>query len=106
LSHANHKQVRYEDLVSDTEAVLTDLCEFLEIECNETLLQQMLQGYGTAANGVVLSSEPWKSGVKASSQTLTSSNGTKFEKLFDIPQRTYIVERLAPVKKEDEEMRG
>ncbi|MBP0000452.1 MAG: sulfotransferase [Cyanobacteria bacterium SID2] len=94
LNHPHHIRVYYEDLVADTTGVLRNLCEFLELDRSENTLQQVLQGYGAAANQVVLSSEPWKAGVKTASQMLASANGTKFETLFDTSQRRYILDRL------------
>jgi hypothetical protein len=90
LHKPNHAMVRYERLVQAPQPVLRELCQFLKVDFQES----MLQDYGTAAQQVVLDSEPWKAAV---SQTIRNANSRKFYKLFSEEQQQTILEQLAAV---------
>ncbi len=44
LAPKEYRMVRYEDLIADPETVLTELCEFLQIEYHDCLLRQTRNG--------------------------------------------------------------
>lgn len=90
LAKPNHAMVRYERLVQAPQPVLRELCQFLRVNFQAS----MLQNYGTAAQQVVLESEPWKAAV---SQTIRSANSRKFYELFSEEQQQTILEQLAAV---------
>ena len=86
---SNHILVRYEQLVQNTQLVLEEICKFLEIPFTDVMLQQ----YSTVAEQLILSQElPWKNTV---SKPICNTNGNKFSKLFNEPQKHYIIERLS-----------
>jgi hypothetical protein len=87
LGKPNHLLVRYENLVEDPEAVLREICAFLDINFDKG----MLQDHREVAKRVVLSKEEWKAGA---STAVTNANGAKFQQLFTPEQRTYILDHL------------
>jgi LPS sulfotransferase NodH len=89
----NHHVVTYERLVEDTPAVLAELCDFLGVPFEES----MLQGYAKAANQLVRNKRGWQAGVF---QPIHNTNATKFFELFDEKQRRYILQRLSPLPRE------
>ena len=89
LHKFNHMLVRYEKLVEDAQSVLEEICKFLAISFTDIMLQQ----YSTVAEQLILKRElPWKNTV---SKPICNTNGNKFSKLFDEPQKHYIIERLS-----------
>jgi len=88
LHKFNHTLVRYDQLVEAPRQVLEELCEFINIEFDEAILQQR----GSAVKKVVLMNEPWKASV---SQAICNTKATKFYKQFNERQRQYILEKLA-----------
>lgn len=87
----NHKIVRYEQLVDQTEAILIELSQFMQIEFDP----QMLQGYNTVAQQVSLAHEPWKKAVR---KKIQNTNSRKFYQVFNEQQQQYICERIATTK--------
>ena len=85
--HPAHMLVRYDDLVTSTEAVLRDICRFLGLEYST----HMIENRGQANRPLVMSKEPWKA---EASQPLTLHKGEKFERLFDAEQQKHIQSRL------------
>jgi hypothetical protein len=90
LAKPNHTLVRYEHLVQDTRLTLAQLCQFLGLDFQTS----MLQDYGAAAQHLVLNSEPWKATV---GQRIQNANAQKFTKLFTETEQRYILEQLATV---------
>lgn len=95
LHKPNHALVRYERLVQDPEAVLTELCGFLGVEFSEAMLLER----SAAAKRVVLESEPWKASVGGA---IANANSKKFFELFDEAQRKYVLSRLSAVDLDEE----
>ncbi len=93
LAHKNrpsHKLVTYEELVAQPRAVLTGLCDFIQVHFED----EMLREHAEASAQLVTDDEPWKAGVGGA---LHSANGTKFRKVFDSGQQQYVLGRLAEV---------
>lgn len=86
----NHILVVYENLINNPRAVLEELCDFMGVEFNES----MLQDHKLAAKSLVLESEPWKSSVY---QPISKDSSNKFLKLFDDREREYIRSRLLEI---------
>ncbi|MBE9040025.1 sulfotransferase [Oscillatoriales cyanobacterium LEGE 11467] len=86
----HHTVVRYEALVENSQEVLKDLCEAIEIEFDP----MMLQGYRAAAKQVVRQDETWKASAE---QPIHNANGKKFYKVFDEAQREHILAKLSQV---------
>jgi hypothetical protein len=101
----NHTLVRYEQLMEDLRSGLTELCGFIGIAFNETMLQE----YGAVAKQVALKWELWKVSV---GETIQTTSSKKFYELFDEEQRRYILDRLSEVNidnlsvKSTEKVRG
>ena len=89
----NHILVKYERLVDNPRAVVQELCQWLNIPFQETMLEE----YKLAARQVVLPNEPWKAAVN---QGIHSANGKKFYQLFNEEQRNYILHRLENINLE------
>lgn len=90
LHQPNHMLVKYEDLVNNPRIVLEELCDFIDIEFDES----MLQNHSSAAESLVLASEPWKVCVY---QPISKNGSNKFLKLFDEQERKYICSQLVEV---------
>ncbi|NEP76837.1 MAG: sulfotransferase [Okeania sp. SIO3B3] len=90
LSQLNHILVEYEKLVENPRTVLTEVCEFIGVEFTE----KMLQDYQIVGKKVSLASEPWKASVV---DKINSTNGKKFQSLFNQKQQTYILKQLSEV---------
>lgn len=88
LHKPNHILVCYEELVENPSLVLKELCQFISIEFDET----MLKGYKSVAKQVTLPDEPWKKSV---GDSIKSANGTKFYELFNEEQRAYILQQIS-----------
>jgi LPS sulfotransferase NodH len=86
-SAPQHTLVQYEQLVANPQPVLTQLCEFLGLAFEESMLQE----YQAAAKKVVRKDETWKA---AASQPIANANGKKFYQVFDTVQRQHILMRL------------
>jgi len=87
----NHHVVTYERMVDDTPGVLKELCEFMQIE----YLESMLDDYRSAARNVILEKSAWKSGVFGE---IKRDSGEKFRAIFTEEQQAYIRDRLTPIR--------
>lgn len=88
--HPNHKVIAYERLVTETPAVLQELCRFLGVPYDRT----MLEDYGETAEKVILEKEGWKANNR---DRIQNANATKFYALFNEEERAYIERRLIPL---------
>jgi len=79
--------VRLERLVSDTEAVVQQMCHFAGLSFN----RQMIDGRAQAASKVITATEPWKADVLT---PIRSAMDDKFDRLFNGEQKAYIEARL------------
>ena len=59
VGQENHRVVSYDRLLADPRAVIADLCDFMHVPFEET----MLSDYGKTADRLVQNWEAWKSGV-------------------------------------------
>jgi hypothetical protein len=82
-----HHFVCYEELVSEPEKILRDVCRFLG--CDYT--NDMIRCYGNAAEKLVQSNEPWKNGNFTG---IRVTSDTKFLELFNDVQRQYIQDNI------------
>ena len=87
----NHAFVRYEELVTQPEAILSQLCDFIGLPFEATMLTE----YRTTADHLILPHETWKNPVK---QSIRSTNGTKFKRVFNHAQQDYIWKHLKPIE--------
>jgi len=88
MKRPGHIAIAYEQLVDDPDLVLRRLCEFLEIEQDDGLVER----YSNVAR-FVSAGEPWKASVH---KGIVNAN-TKFGELFTPEQQAYIKERLLDV---------
>ncbi len=79
--------VRYERLVSETDAVLREICAFAGLPFRPEMIQRRAE----AAGAVVCVDEPWKRGVLEPLQPATAD---KFDRIFSAEQKAYIEARL------------
>jgi hypothetical protein len=85
LPRDNHILVRYENLAMSTETELTQLCEFIGIPFNLS----MIQDYRKASESLIMKHEAkWKEKVQ---KRIEIANGKKFHRLFDDEQKKYIL---------------
>jgi hypothetical protein len=82
--------VRYERLLSETEAALREICEFAGLRFS----REMLDRRSEAAPALILDFETWKTRVLGAVPT---SSESKFDQLFDAGQKAYIESRLEPI---------
>lgn len=87
---ANHKLVKYEQLLAEPKVVLAKLCQFIGVEFDE----KMLQDYSKTSKQLILEREPWKASV---GEPIKKTNSVKFYKLFDAEQREYIQNQISAV---------
>ncbi len=90
LNKPNHFLVRYEKLVENPELILRQLCEFMGVNFEAS----MLQDYGQIAQQVSRQDEAWKASV---GQPINNANSTKFYQLFNPEQQQYILDQLSGV---------
>lgn len=90
IGHSAHMLIRYENLVASPEAVLKQLCHFIEVD----FAAQMLSQYATTARQVSLTREPWKVGV---AKPIQNANSTKFYTLFSQSQQDYVLEHTSSI---------
>lgn len=86
----NHILVRYEDLLADTPAAVLQICGFLNIRFEET----MLESYKDAAQKVSLANEAWKRSVD---RKIQEGNSEKFRSIFNQEQREHIFNQTLSV---------
>jgi hypothetical protein len=79
--------VRHERLVSDTEAVVQEMCGFAGLAFSRDMIDRRAE----AAGAVVRSAEPWKADVF---KPIRSAAEDKFDEVFDAAQKAYIESRL------------
>ncbi|MES1998845.1 MAG: sulfotransferase [Pseudomonadota bacterium] len=83
----HHHFVLYENLVKEPEGTLRNICEFLDCDYDN----RMVNDYSQEAATLVQSNEPWKadnfSGIRA-------TGNTKFVAIFDQQQQQYILKTL------------
>ncbi|MGF1590400.1 MAG: sulfotransferase [Pleurocapsa sp.] len=90
----NHLLVNYEHLVEQTQLVLTEICQFLEIKFSKT----MIQNYAVSARGLIRKHESWKNSV---SQKIHQEKSSKFYTIFDEAQRKYIKQQVMVINPEN-----
>ena len=88
LHKPNHFLVRYENLLSDPSATLSKVCTFLEIPCEESMLQNRVN----VASNLIRQREHWKQLVN---ENIRQSSFDKFYQVFDEPQQEYILTSIA-----------
>jgi hypothetical protein len=92
LSHlhkTNHFLVQYEKLVSETEFVLKEICNFLQVPFDNLMLRE----YNQSLNKIVLKNETWKNYDNSNEKIVNPSK--KFYEVFNKEQRNYILKKLA-----------
>ena len=82
--------VRHERLVSDTEAVVQEMCGFAGLAFSRDMIDRRAE----AAGAVVRGAESWKADVL---KPIRSAAEDKFDQLFDAEQKAYIESRLEQV---------
>jgi len=82
--------VRYERLVSETEAVVEEVCRFAGLPFR----RDMIERRADAASAVVTAREPWKADVLA---PMRAAPEDKFNEVFTADQRAYVEARLERV---------
>jgi hypothetical protein len=82
--------IRYERLVSDTEAVLREICTFAGLAFRSEMIERRTE----AARAVVTAPEHWKADVL---QGLRPAPDDKFDRLFNAEQKAYIDARLEQI---------
>ncbi len=91
LGKKNHALVRYEDLVAQPEPVLSQLCDFIGLPFEATMLTE----YPAVADHLILPHETWKHQVK---QNIHNTNGSKFKRVFNPKQQDYILQNLKSIE--------
>lgn len=79
--------IRHERLVTDTEAVMHEVCRFTGLPFTRQMIDSRVQ----AAGSVIASHEPWKTDVL---NPIRSALDDKFDRLFDPAQKAYVEARL------------
>lgn len=87
LHKPNHILVRYESLLADPTATLEEICKFLGVTCEPSMLQNRLN----VSSNLIRKREHWKQLVN---ENLRKPNFDKFYRIFDDSQRKYIVTRI------------
>lgn len=88
LNKPNHILVQYEQLIDNQPLVLSQLCDFIGVEYEPT----MLEDYQKVAQKVTLPFESWKVSVQ---QGIYNPSGQKFNQLFNEEQKQYIFQQLS-----------
>jgi hypothetical protein len=91
-SRDNHKVVRYAQLVENPTGVLGDVCQYLEIDCEEGM-------WTDRAKTASRITGPWQASTWQSnlSEPLSNNTGTKFNELFNEDERAYVLRHLTDV---------
>jgi hypothetical protein len=87
LSRKNHYLVRYEQLIVNPKPVLVDLCFFLGVPFDES----MLSNYPVSAKHLILKQEQWKSSVF---EPINPNGRSKFNGFLNEEQRKYILAHI------------
>ncbi|MEM1168432.1 MAG: sulfotransferase [Cyanobacteria bacterium P01_H01_bin.35] len=88
IHKSNHILVRYEDVVTNTEAELVKLCQFIGINFTDS----MLENYRNASEKLTL-----ENAGRTVKQEITNRQSEKFQKLFNESERDYIIKKLSKV---------
>lgn len=91
LAKPNHTLVRYESLVANPEQSMRDLCDFLAIPFEPT----MLEDYKVTAQPLM--KNRYENCEPAVTEQIQNANSTKFFTLFSEEEQAYIQEKLAGV---------
>ena len=83
---SNHILVNYEQVVEETSTTIKKICEFINVEFEET----MLQDYGKAAQYLSL-----EKGGRTVSQEIKKSSSEKFNQIFNESQKQYILDSIS-----------
>jgi len=84
---ANHKIVKYEELVKNTRQVLKSLCDFIGIEYKDA----MMQNYKASNQKLMMPEHKW---LSSASRKIQNKNDTKFYQLFNEKERQHILDRV------------
>jgi hypothetical protein len=84
---SNHCIVRYESLIQNTQSILENLCEFLEIEFQPS----MLINYRQTSARLTTSSETWKS---SNQDEIKRNQASKFDTALSATEQQQILERI------------
>ena len=83
----NHRLVRYDELLRDPRSVVQELCEFLEIPFEDSMLTE----YARQADELVHRREHWKDSVK---EPIWNTQQRRFHRYLDESQQQYIHEKV------------
>ena len=87
IEKPNHYSVRYESLIENTETELQNLCKFMQLLFEPSMLNQ----YSSQAKKVSLSRETWKESV---GDKIQSKQSQKFRTLLSLSEQKYVMEKL------------
>ncbi len=87
LHKPNHLLVRYESLLADPSAALVEICEFMGVACEASMLQNRVN----VTSKLIRKREHWKQLVN---ENLKQPNFEKVYRIFDDSQREYILNRI------------
>ncbi|MGD1805911.1 sulfotransferase family protein [Dapis sp. BLCC M126] len=82
----NHILVNYDQLVTDTPAVIKKICDFLSLEFDEG----MIADYGRVAKYLI-----FEKGGRTVRDKIKKSASDKFNKIFDESQKQYILDSIS-----------
>jgi len=86
----NHFFVRYETLTTQPTKSLMEICQFLSLEFEKS----MLEGYRKAAHKVILSGEEW---VRRACEPIAAPSLVKYETVFSENERQFLERKLIPI---------
>ena len=84
LHKTNHILVRYENLVANPLTALAEICEFMEVSLESSILQNR----ANVTSSLIRQREHWKQQVN---ENLQQPKSDKFYRIFDDSQREYIL---------------
>ncbi len=84
----NHFLIRYEKIITKTDASLMEICDFLGIP----FFEEMVDGHKNASQKLIRKGEAWKA---STAKEIRDSSREKFFKIFNAEQREYIFQILA-----------
>lgn len=85
-----HYIVRYEELASNPQKTLEEICRFLQCRFDKHMISEQ----AIAASLLIEPQEAWKSGNR---EKLVGVSRSKFKELFDAEQRAFIEKALLPL---------
>lgn len=86
LAGSNHYLVVYERLIADPEGVLRDVCSFLNVEFESSMLN-----YADSASQIIREEEIWKDGI---TKPLFRSQRIRFNEIFSDQEKAHVLEEL------------